>query len=297
MRAALHARLGDDSPGALTVAEMFAAPLDRYAELIASPGGELAGFMTRGEDREFGAQTAAALEYLGMSRAAREHHDALARWMEHRRAFTKVEWVRRSGGLEPLAAIYFRRRPAVTDVVARLGEWGVSRAARDVVAEIAGLLGKQSIHFVAAAFRRDSSVHHKFYFSQLVAPDTQATVAQRVETMVRRYGGTPVQLATWQRHHAATVHPSDSTMFVSISMTADEASPSFKIDYPEVEPARAAAWAGGDPGVERAAAAACAESGCDRLSFLGVRFVPGRDTPSVKLYCDVPGLAESAGRP
>jgi hypothetical protein len=297
VRGALRTRLGDDSAGAFTLAEMFAGSLDRYAELIASVGGELAGFMTRGEDREFGAQTTATLEYLGMSRAALDHHATLARWMEHRRAFTKVEWVRSGKGLEPLAAIYFRRRPAVTEVVERMGDWGVSQAGRELLVDIAALLGKQSIHFVSAAFRPGSAVHHKFYFSQLVASDTQATVAQRVEAMLRRYGSTPAQLATWQAHHAATVRPNDSTIFVSISMTADEASPSFKIDYPDVEPARAAAWAAGDPAVERAAAALCAETGCDRLSFLGVRFLPGRESPAVKLYCDVPDLPESAGRP
>lgn len=297
VRASLRARLGGDAAGALTVAELFTASLDRYAELIASVSGDLAGFMTRGEDREFGAQTAAALEYLGMSRAARDHHAALARWMEHRRAFTKIEWVRDAGGVVPLAAIYFRRRPAVAAVVARMAEWGVHEAGRALVAELAGLLGKQSIHFVAAAFRPGSPVHHKLYFSQLVAADTHAEVARRVEAVVRRFGGTPAQVAAWQHHHAATVYRTDSTIFVSVSMTAEQPSPSFKIDYPEVEPARAAAWVGGDGAVARAAAAACAEAGCARLSFLGVRFQPDRELPSVKLYCDVPGLVESAGRP
>lgn len=300
-RAALRARLGDDAVGALTASELFAASLDRYAELIASVDGALAGFMTRGEDREFGAHTAAMLDYLGMSRAARDHHAALADWMEHRRAFTKVEWARTGAGagagVAPLAAIYFRRRPAVTDVVARMAGWGVSAAGRELVAEVAGLLGKQSVHFVAAAFRPGSEVHHKLYFSQLVAADTHAEVARRVEAMVRRFGGTPTQVALWQRHHAATVRRNDSTIFVSISMTADAPSPSFKIDYPEVDGARAAAWAGGDAAIEPAAAALCAQAGCARLSFLGVRFQPDRELPSVKLYCDVPGLPESPGRP
>jgi len=296
-RAALRARLGDDAVGALTVAELFAASLDRYAELIASVGGELAGFMTRGEDREFGAQTASALESLGMSRAACEHHAALARWMEHRRAFTKIEWVRDGAGVAPLAAIYFRRRPAVGDVVARMADWGVHDAGRELVAEVAALLGKQSIHFVAAAFRPGSAVHHKLYFSQLVATDTHAEVARRVETMVRRFGGTLAQIAAWQHNHAATVHHNESTIFVSVSMTADQPSASFKIDYPEVEPARAAAWVGGDDATLRAAEAACTQVGCARLSFLGVRFLPDRELPSVKLYCDVPGLASSVGRP
>jgi hypothetical protein len=296
-RDALRARLGDDATGALTMAELFREPLDRYAELIASPSGELAGFMTRGEDRRFTAQTASALEYLGMAREARDHHAALAGWMDHRRGFTKIEWTREGGRAVPLAAIYFRRRPAVTDVVARLADWGVGSAGRELVAELAGLLGKRSVHFVAAAFRPGSPVHHKLYFSQLVAADTHAEVARRVEAIVRRFGGTPAQVAAWQHHHAATARRDDSTLFASVSTTADQPSPSFKIDYPEVEPALAAAWVGGDGATERAAAAACAQAGCARLSFLGVRFQPGRELPAVKLYCDVPGLAEAAGRP
>jgi hypothetical protein len=296
-RELLRSRLGDDAAGALTMVDLFGAPLDRYAELIASIGGELTGFMTRGEDREFTAQTAAALEYLGMARDARGHHAALAGWMEHRRGFTKIEWTREGDRVVPLAAIYFRRRPAVVDVIARLADWGVCSAGRELVAEVAGLLGKRSIHFVAAAFRPGSAVHHKLYFSQLVAADTHAEVARRVEAMVRRFGGAPTQVAAWQHHHAATAHRNDSTIFVSVTTTADQPSPSFKIDYPEVDPARAAAWAGGDPEVARAAAAACTAAGCARLSFLGVRFQPGREPPALKLYCDVPGLPEAAGLP
>ncbi|HSK03529.1 MAG TPA: hypothetical protein VK932_19895, partial [Kofleriaceae bacterium] len=244
-RDALRARLGDHAAGALTMAELFAEPLDRYTELISSVSGELTGFMTRGEDRRFTAQTAAALEYLGMTRDARDHHAALAGWMEHRRGFTKLEWAREgeAGRVVPLAAIYFRRRPAVADTLARLADRGVGSAGRELAAEVAGVLGKRTVHFVAAAFRPGSPVHHKLYFSQLVAADTHAEVARRVEAIVRRFGGTPAQVAIWQHHHAATVHRDDSTIFVSVSMTADQPSPSFKIDYPEVEPARAAAWA------------------------------------------------------
>lgn len=292
VRTALRATLNDDATAdaasAATMAELFAVPLDRYAELIAS-GDRLIGFMTRGEDRGFTTQTATALEYLRMSRDAQAHHAALADWMEHRRGFTKIEWT--SAG--PLAACYFRRRPAVVDVVARMADWGIAPAARALVREIAGVLAKTTVHFVAAAFRPDAQVHHKLYFSQLVAPDTHAQVAARVETLVRGFGGSPRQLAAWQRLHAGTVHHGDSTIFVSISTTAEAPSASFKIDYPEVEPARAAAWSE-HPAVEADARAACAHAGCRRLSYLGARFHPDQD-PTLKYYADVPGLADAAG--
>lgn len=294
MRTALRDGLGDDAIAAATVADLFAEPLDRYAELIASVGGDLAGFMTRGEDRGFTTQTSAALAYLGMSQEARDHHAALATWMEHRRGFTKVEWTRDAG---PLAACYFRRRPSVVDVLARMATWGIGASGRELVAEVAGVLAKTTIHFVAAAFRPGSPIHHKFYFSQLVAADTHGQVAARVEALVRRFGGTASQLAFWQRMHAATVHLTDSTIFLSVSMTADQPSPSFKIDYPEVAPARVAAWSTDAPSVERSAAAACARAGCRRLSYLGTRFLPGQDAPLLKYYADVPGLVDAAGRP
>jgi hypothetical protein len=97
--------------------------------------------------------------------------------------------------------------------------------------------------------------------------------------------------------HAATVHVADSTIFVSISMTADQVSPSFKVDYPEVSPARAASWSREAAAIETSAAALSAQAGCQRLSYLGVRFQPGEDLPTLKLYADVPGLADSAVRP
>jgi hypothetical protein len=174
IRAALALLVPAQSAGlALGCAELFGRELDEYAELVAGPGRNPAGFMTRGEDASFTERAAAVLAELGMAEDAVAHHGRLADWFEHVRAFLKPEWHVSEAGVEPLAACYFRRRPTIDEVITRLGYWGLCAAARELTIDVARLLEKDSVHFVAAAFRPGSHVHHKLYFSQFLTPETR----------------------------------------------------------------------------------------------------------------------------
>ena len=78
---------------------------------------------------------------------------------------------------------------------------------------------------------------------------------------------------------------------VTRSRATASIAPSFKIDYPDVGAARAAAWL---PEAEQGqviadAEAACALAGTGAVSYLGVRFGAGSSGPALKYYCDVPG--------
>lgn len=293
-------------PRSLT--EMFAAELDQYAELIVGPGGRPVGFMTRGEGPMFTERVRLALEQLDLPAAARAHHQALAQWFEHKRGFFKAEWHSAGPGLplEPLAAIYFRRRPPVEAVLERLDGWGVPAAVASAAAELGAILEKETIHFVSAAFRPGHPVHHKLYFSQWVTAETREAVTARLIRVFEYYGFGPAAIAAWKDHHERCVLPHDSTLFVSMSCAADGVSRSFKIDYPDLSSALAAGWL---PEPERAAVRrdgdlAQAMTGTRLMSFLGVRFTPDLDeperlTPALKYYCDVPTpiqIAESPGR-
>lgn len=88
----------------------------------------------------------------------------------------------------------------------------------------------------------------------------------------------------------------EATLFVSVSFSGQEITPSFKLDYPEVTPAQAAAWLPDDQRARATADAerACALAGTRALTFLGVRFHAGEPAPALKYYGDVPGSRENS---
>jgi hypothetical protein len=266
------------------IVDLFGNDLDAYAEIICGPGDAVAGFMTRGEGAEFGERVRVALRELGLGQTAWDTYTRLATWFEHKRIFLKVEWHRTAGGLEPLAACYFRRRPAVGDALEQLA---AAPAVRERVQAVAGALGKTSIHFVSAAFRPERAPHHKLYFSQLATQPRGSSAG--VASVFELFGAPRAQ---WDELHEPTLGIGERTFFVSLSYSGDRVAPTFKIDYPEVSPARAAAWRPAERAqVMREAEAACTRAGARSLSFLGVRFAPGAAAPALKYYADVPGAS------
>jgi hypothetical protein len=281
----------EHTPTPFALTDLLGDRLDEYAELIVGPGRRVAGFMTRGEDRTFTERTQVALEQLGMPDAAREHHRALTTWFEHLRAFFKVEWQRTpDGGVEPLAACYFRRRPTVDEALSRLSHLGVGPVARELAFDVARALEARSIHFVSASFRPRQRVHHKLYFSQWLTPETRDAVATRIARVFELFGFLDDAKAAWRAQHDRLATHEDATLFVSISFSDEWIVPSFKIDYPEIGPARAALWVPHERQAEviADAEAACHFTGAPTVSFLGVRFTIDPPSPTLKYYCDVP---------
>jgi hypothetical protein len=288
VRKAVSQLLPDDTLPAFSLTDLFAEWLDRYAEIIVGPGGKPVGFMTHGEGPEFTERVRLALERLDMPAEAREHHQTLAAWMEHKRGFFKAEWQRTEAGVEPLAAIYFRRRPQVGAVLDHLD---LDAVAADRIRDFAGTLDKDTIHFVSAAFRPNHPVHHKMYCSQWVTDATRAEVAARIPRLFDMFGTHAGARAVWHAQHDRCVGTDATTVFVSTSVTRGEVSPSFKIDYPDLAPDVLAAWlpeASRRPAVEDARRTMTL-AGTKRVTFTGVRFSPDQAHPSLKYYGDVPG--------
>jgi hypothetical protein len=282
--------------GAMSAAvDLFADEIAAYGELILGPGGTPVGFMTRGEDQSFTERAAMVLRSMNVSPAAIAHHAFLAEWMEHLRAFFKVEWQVSASGITPLAACYFRRRPEVETVLAKLHARGVSTARQDELRQIAASLDKDTVHFVAAAFRPEHALHHKLYFSQYVTEQTKILVEDRIERLFDRLGGQGDLRALWRRAHARMLaNHHETTCFVSVNFTDDQRLPWFKIDYPEVSPELAAAWAPPEQRetIRRDAQAACTAARTTKLSFLGVRLGATGSYPQLKYYADFPTPAE-----
>jgi hypothetical protein len=284
-----------DNTSAMSAAiDMFADEFARYGEVILGPAGDVVGFMTRGEGESFTQRAKLVLQSMGMPPAAIAHHAFLSEWMEHTRAFFKAEWQTTGDTVTPLAACYFRRRPEVETVLAKLHARGVSTARQDELRQIAASLEKDTVHFVAAAFRPGHTLHHKLYFSQYVTDQTRTIVEDRIERLFDRLGGSPELRALWRRvHRKMLLHLDETTCFVSVNFTDDQRLPWFKIDYPEVSPALAAEWAPPDQraAVQRDAQTACAAASTTRLSFLGVRLGATGAYPSLKYYADFPTTA------
>lgn len=307
LRHTLSTLLGGSSPavlsGAAAVADLFEQELDEYAELVVGPSRGAAapdpvGFMTRGEGAGFTERAASVLQRFDVPPASREHHRFLAELFEHKRAFFKVEWHRGpDGGVVPAASCYFRRRPEVETVMSALGRRGLDPTIQDELRALASTLDKRSIHFVAAALKPGSPIHHKLYFSQYVTRATRPLVAERLARLLARIGESAEVRAERQRAHEhmlpALGDDGETTIFVSLSFTDRERLPGIKIDYPETTPAQAAVWARDPdrPQVEREARMACASLGRARLSYLGVR-LQGDRPASLKYYVDLPGARE-----
>lgn len=278
------------SADALAFVELFGRELDRYASVIVGPDLAPAGFLTRGEDRSFTARAVGALAQLGMTEQSLTHYQALASWFEHLRGFLKFEWHRSENGLQPLAACYYRRRPSLETTLDRLDSFGVASDVRAKIRDIAGIVNKQTLHFVAAAFRPDLPLHHKLYFSQWVTPDTRAQVKAGIAQLFDLFACPESAKQHWLVHHERMLSAGEQTIFVSIRFSADEMMASFKLDYPHVTIADASTWL---PEPEQGPSVADATAVCDltgtrRLSYLGVRFVAEREHPALKYYCDVP---------
>ena len=277
--------------------DMFADELARYGEVILGPHSEVVGFMTRGEGESFTQRAKMIMQSMGMSPQAIAHHAFLSEWMEHTRAFFKAEWQTQGDTVTPLAACYFRRRPEVETVLAKLHARGVSTARQDELRQIAASLEKDTVHFVAAAFRPGQALHHKLYFSQYVTEQTKTIVEDRIDRLFDRLGGSPELRALWRKNHRRTfLNLDETTCFVSVNFTDDQRMPWFKVDYPEVSPQLAAEWAPPDQreAVIRDVETACAAAKASKLSFLGVRLGQTGAFPSLKYYADFPTLPAPA---
>lgn len=256
------------------VADLFGPEMRRYCEFVQAPAGGPVGLMVRGEGTNFSERVQHLLRAWHMPAAGLAHHAALAHLFEHKRAFLKLEWQPslKDGPAEHLAAFYFRRRPAVKTMLTRLQQDGVQRAVLEQVAELARLLHKDSIHFVAAALRPGRAIRHKLYFSQYVTPENAGLILQRLTQALAWFGTKPDKL--YETHRSLIPEDRATTFFVSLSFEADRLIPSLKLDYADVSPEQAASWlpVSDRPAVAQEVRRFCRTVGVEKLSYLGVRF-------------------------
>jgi hypothetical protein len=248
---------------------------DAYGELIAAVDANVAGLLVRGEGENFTARVSGLMGRWGMTDEAIEFHVTLADAFDHTRIFLKLEWWEDHGRLERQIAVYYRRRPYVHHALKILADFaGPTCLPLGEFRELAALLGKETVHFVAFTARPDRPLWYKFYFSQYLTPESYTAAQMRLERSVARFAPESAAAPQWAAYHDRLAPRwRQQSIFVSIAMSEDGSDGSLKIDYPDVEPTVAAAL------LQRAAVLTaeerlrclCGAAGRKALSYLGVR--------------------------
>ena len=271
--------------------ETFLPELAAYCELVSGPSRMPIGLMTRAEDESFTTRVDTLMRDWDIPAEAIARYHQQAEFFEHKRAFLKLEWARGiDGDLDRLIAYYYRRRPAVDVIRRRYAASGVARAPLERVRMLASLLGKRSIHFVAAALRPNRPVHHKLYFSQYATPESAAPLAHRLAEAMRLFGIDPGVAAEQLEHHRRLVPRSRTcTLFVSMKFTDRELLPGLKIDYPNVSLDQLGMLSRAEerPALIETARSLCTAAGARTVTFVGVTLF-SQGPARLKLYADLP---------
>jgi hypothetical protein len=276
---------------AAAAAERFAPEFAQYGELIRDRRGDLAGFMVRGEDRDFAARVRAQLVEIAVPEEALRQQASWLTAIGPQRTFLKLEWLPGPGTtVSRVAALYVRRRLPVAEAIALISAGAAGALPTAHFHTLARLLAKETVHFIALACRPGELVHYKLYFSQLQDATNREAVQVRLGRALVHYAPHRAAVARWAAYHdrLAPAGP-ERTLFVSLAMTRDGVQPSIKIDYPEVAPDVAVSVldvAEQQPAAE-GFAELCRQAGTDRLSFLGLRLGVGA-VPVLKGYADFP---------
>ncbi len=211
--------------------QAFAPEMAAYQELSVDDRSTDLGLMTRGGGKDFTFRVTRYMEDHGIDEPRLRRLLVTARYFEHRNLFFKVE-VGPDGPVE--FSWYFRRRPALAVARAWLAEAGVGDAALDTVEEVARVLDKTTVHFVAAAEHRDGTSLHKLYFSQ----PTDDGAPERLEAAARILGLTD---DAWAPIASRRDDLRGHTLFLSVGFAGGELMPGTKIDAHDLPPETVAA--------------------------------------------------------
>ncbi|HEX6768189.1 MAG TPA: hypothetical protein VF208_02465 [Candidatus Binatia bacterium] len=271
-----------------SVANFILPEFDHYGELIAAIDEPVVGLLVRGEGEDFTGRVSALMDLWQMTDEAKRYHIYLAEAFEHKRAFLKLEWREVAGKLERQIAVYYRRRPYVHDALKSLANFAGKSLSLDGFRELGGLLGKDTVHFVAFTARPDRPLWYKCYFSQYLTPDRFHGVEMRLQRAVEWFAGAGPAVSRWATYHDRLApRYRTETIFVSLALSEDGSDGSLKIDYPDVSPLTASALLDGSAAAHAAERLRWLCDAAERptLSYLGVR-IGGADHLVLKGYAD-----------
>ena len=126
------------------VVSLFSSEIRHYCELIQAQAGTSVGLLIRGETPKFTDRVQQLMQSWNVPSLAIERYITFAEQFEHKRAFLKLEWhlTQKTAPGEYLIAYYFRRRPAVREVLKFLHNHGVALELLSWVVRVSELLSK-----------------------------------------------------------------------------------------------------------------------------------------------------------
>jgi len=195
----------------------FPGELQGYAEFSVSDHDQRLGLMVRGEGQEFTHRVAHVMETQGVAQPRLRRFLAAARYFEHVNLFFKVE--ADADGVQEMSW-YFRRRPSLDVAVQFLAADGVEDEA--FVRRIAGLLGKNTVHFVAGQESPTGRSGAKLYFSQPDSPHAWG----RIKAVAKETGCGEA----WGPLEAQAGGLQGRFSFVSVGWAEGQRVPGFKLD-------------------------------------------------------------------
>lgn len=276
------------SAEALDVNRYFADEFVGYSELILSQDGNTVGFLVRGETAEFTRKIQQVMYKWGLVEAAMAHL-RLAEFFDHKRAFAKFEWERKGNGYEHRIAVYYRRRPDLEQALDLVGSYANNAIDLAPFRELAGIVQKKSVHFVALAADSRNRLRHKMYFTQYLTPDTHDVVKHNVQSAFARFSSVAAS-ACWESICFAFLRKElEQTLFLSVAVAKDGIEPSLKLDLPNVDVDLAVSLL---PPVQRRQAVKiftrlCHTTYCKKLSYFGTQWSEA-SSPTLKGYAAFP---------
>lgn len=272
----------------LDVIRCFTDEVARYSELTLSDDGNTVGFLVRGETAEFTGKIQDVMYKWGLREAAMAHM-RLAEFFDHKRAFVKFEWKRKNDTFEHHIAVYYRRRPALEQALTLVASYAKDSIDVAPFRELAGIVQKESVHFVALAVDSSNRMRHKMYFTQCLTPDTHDVVKRNLQSAFAKFSSIAGS-AHWESVCNAFLRKElERTLFLSVAVAKDGIVPSFKLDFPEVDVDLAVSLL---PLEQRLQAfenfnRLCHTACCRKLTYFGTRWGEA-PSPTLKGYAAFP---------
>ncbi len=204
-----------------------------YAELILSQDGESVGFLLRGETEALTEKVQGAMNKWGFREAAKAHLQ-FAEYFNHKRAFVKFEWKREEAESERQIAVYYRRRPTLEQALELVTKCANHSIDTGPFRELAGIVQKESVHFVALSSDSSGRLRYKMYFTQYLTPQTHAMVKHNLQCAFARFSSAAASTGWEYVSDAVLKNNPEQTLYLSLTVAKDGVEPSLKLDFPEV---------------------------------------------------------------
>ena len=212
-------------PTVVPFIQAFSLHMNKYLEFSIGEKGDNLGIMTKGSGKEFAFKLAKLMETHGIDKERLKRFLVAAKYFDYRNIFFKIE-IDKSGISE--FSYYFRRRPSIEIAQAWLKSSNVRNEDLILVKEIATVLHKKTVHFLASSETPDGQSIQKIYFTQPIVSNS-FNVIQQASFLA---GNTSIDWIKLEEYKKLLVQ---NQLFVSLSFKKGKLIPGVKLDIQNVD--------------------------------------------------------------